>query len=335
MNFPKVQLHYHLDGAIPYRLYCKYAREQGIIDDSVTDEKWVNDFIMSESTPFYEALKRFGLLTDLLQDYDHLVETTYEELKDEYEAGTRLIEIRFAPQLHTNKEMDMDKAVEAVLEGRNKFLTEYPNMVCGILLCMMNNGPEVDNMAENLYTVKLAAKYKEQGVVGIDLAGAEGMNPMSDYDEAFALARELGVNYTIHAGEGGESANMQYAINQNTTRIGHGVRYFDNPSVLDELISHDVTLEVSVTSNILSRAIASYETHPIRELMDKGVKLNICTDDPTLMGITINSEYEKIAKIYGFTEKEFILTNLYGAKASFCPNKESVIEELENALKNA
>ena len=113
-----------------------------------------------------------------------------------------------------------------------------------------------------------------------------------------------------------------------------GIHAIEDDKVVDELVAKGFLLEVSVTSNVFSQCVPSLDEHPIRKLWDRGVMININTDDPGLMGISLSGEYEKIAKHFGFKEREFILSNLYSARASFCEGKERIIAELTKALGN-
>jgi len=335
MNYPRVELHCHMDGAIPARLFARYCREDGLIPEGTSDEKWVKDHVMSSTMTLTDCMGLFAILTDILNSKERLEETAFELLKDMYESGSRLVELRFSPQSHRNSNLTMEEAVEAVLRGRERVLNLYPDMVCGFLLCMMNLGLDLGTVDNNIKTVELAAKYKGKGVVGIDLAGDECATPIESYEPQFELARELGVNYTIHAGESGPASNVAFAISQNGGRIGHGIHSIHDEKVVNELINNNVLLEISVTSNYFARCVNSIEEHPIRKLWDKGVMININTDDPFLMDISLDSEYELIRKQFGFTEREFILSNLHSARASFCDGKEKIIAELVQALKEA
>ena len=333
MNYPKVELHCHMDGAIPARLFAKYCREDGLIPEGVSDQEWVDSHVMSETMSLTECMGLFGILTGILNSRERLEETAFETLKDMYESGSRLVELRYAPQLHVSETMTMEDTIEAVLKGRERLLKLYPDMVCGFIICMMNLGLNLGSLENNIKTIELAAKYKGKGIVGTDLAGDEIATPIQDYEPQFSLARELGVKYTIHAGESGPASNVKFAIDQGGNRIGHGIHSISDEKVVDELVDKGIVLEVSLTSNYYSRCVNSIEEHPIRKLWDKGVMININTDDPFLMGITLDSEYEKIRKYFGFSERELILSNLYSARASFCEGKEKIIAELTEALK--
>lgn len=332
MKYPIVQLHCHLDGAIPYDLFCRYSREMGYVTDTISDEEWIRQNIMTESMSLTEGLQKFILLTALLQTPEHLEEVTDHLLEDLYNEGTRLAELRFAPQSHTNGGMTMEDAVKAVLAGRKKAMDRHPDMVSGIILCMMNYGQDWGKKENNVQTVHLAKKYLNQGVVGIDLAGDENATPINEYQKEFELAKELGVPFTIHAGESGPAANVQFAIDMGATRIGHGVHAIYDDDVVRQLVEKGITLEISITSNILSRSFNSYAEHPVRKLYDRGVRINLNTDDQELFDITIQSEYEKAMHYYFFSTHDMIKMNLYGAEASFCPDKGRIVDELKKQL---
>ena len=333
MNYPKVELHCHMDGAIPARLFAKYCREDGLIPEGISDEQWVKNHVMSDTMTLGECMGLFGILTGILNTKERLEETAFELLKDMYESGIKLVELRFSPQSHLSDTLSMEDSIEAVLRGRQKVLKLYPDMVCGFLICMMNLSLNLGTVKNNFRTVELAAKYKGQGVVGIDLAGNETGTPIENYEPQFELARKLGVKYTIHAGESGPASNVKFAIDQQAPRIGHGIHSIYDDKVVDELVDKGVLLEISVTSNYYARCVDSIAEHPIRKLWDRGVMVSINTDDPFLMDISLDSEYEVIKKNFGFTDRELILSNLYAARASFCEGKEKIIQELVTALK--
>ena len=130
MTYPKVELHCHMDGAIPNRLFVKYCREDGLLDETISDEEWIRKHVMSETMTLSECMGEFALLTNLLQSEERLEELSFELLKDMYESGTKLVELRFSPQSHVNDHMTMEQAVQAVLRGRKKALETRPGPSC-------------------------------------------------------------------------------------------------------------------------------------------------------------------------------------------------------------
>ena len=104
--------------------------------------------------------------------------------------------------------------------------------------------------------------------------------------------------------------------------------------IVDNIIKNKILLEISPTSNIFSNCVASIKEHPIRTFFDQGVLLNVNTDDPLLLDIDIDHEYDLLRKEFNFSEKELMLTNLYGAKASFCKDKDIIINQIEEEIKH-
>lgn len=328
MKFPRVELHCHLDGALTPAVFYKFAIQKGIIDKGIDEETWRKQNVIAEAMPLVDCLKRFDLLTSLLQTPENLTEAAESLGNSLYEQGIRLAEIRFAPQLHTSCGMSQRDAVDAVVEGVKNVLNNHPDMILGVILCMMNCGPDVDNRSANAETVEIAAEYQNRGVVGIDLAGAEGANPTESYRPFFERAYELGLNITIHAGESCPADAVETALSMHAQRIGHGIHCWQDPRVAKKVIDQKIPLEICVTSNALSHCVMSVSEHPVREMMDKGVVVTISTDDPLLCGCSLQDEYDLLQKEFGFTETELIRINLNAARASFCPGKERIVEEL-------
>lgn len=332
MNFPRVELHCHLDGALTPDTFYKFALKQGIIDESLDPKDWQKQNVITEAMPLTECLKRFDLLVSLLQTKDSLIEASCTLGDSLYEQGIRLAEIRFAPQKHTAKGLSQKEAVEAVIEGTRCSMKKHPDLILGVIVCMMNCGPEVDNDKENWETADLAIEYKNKGVVGLDLAGAEGANPTESYRKQFEKAYQAKAHITIHAGEVCPAEAVKTAMSLHADRIGHGIHGWQDPEVRKEMIQSQIPLEVNVTSNVLSCCVSSLKEHPVRGMFDQGAMITISTDDSLLCGVTLEDEYNLLRREFNFTEEELIQINLNAAKASFCDGKEKIIAELESIL---
>lgn len=329
MDYPKVMLNLHLDGAMPKSLFVSFSKEMGYLKD-MSDEEWISSHVIKESAPLEKCLESFDLFLKLLQTKEHLSKCSEELFEECYNDGIRLLEVRFAPQLHTSS-LTMEEATLAVCEGMHKTLNKHKDMVGGIILCMMH-GDHNDDL--NTQTVLLANKLKNEGVVGIDLAGNELANPLSDYKAQFDLAQKLNVNITVHAGENAPTCNVYYIASLGIKRIGHGIHASQDIAVTNYLKEHNVTLEISPTSNLLAKGVNSLKEHPIRYFLEQGIPLNINTDDPLLTASYLDDEYKMLEEIHHFNETEFIYTNLCGANASFCKDKDIIIKQLEEAYKN-
>ena len=197
-RIPKIELHLHLDGAVPPETMWRMAQEKHVsLPVDTLDEFYAWLVKTADCRDVNTYLARFELPLQLMQDAPGITRITYDVLTTLARQGHIYDELRFAPQLHTRAGLRQQDAIEAVLAGREQALRAFPDYRCGILLCCMCIGPETANMAENLETVRLTQEYLGSGVVGMDLAGAEGIVPLRNFHPIFDLARELGLpNHT-------------------------------------------------------------------------------------------------------------------------------------------
>ena len=332
-SFPKIDLHLHLDGSMLPESAWEMAAERGIALPADTLEDFRHFIVVTaDCRSVNEYLKRFEMPLQILQDRASLERTAYELVCLLAGQGLRYAEIRFAPQLHLRKELTQRDAVEAVLTGVKRGMAERPSI--GVLLCAMCIGEFWLNMDANLQTVREAARALSEGVVGIDLAGAEGLTPLSGFAPVFDLARELGVPFTCHAGDSQGPETVLAALKFGTKRIGHGHHIFEDRALCARAIRDGVTLEVCPTSNIQCSTRPSYEAHPLKRLIDMGVSCTINTDNMILSDIDLDKEYDRCIGSMGLTIQDVIRCNINSVRASFmAPEKKlPLIEELLKAL---
>ncbi|MCI5992420.1 MAG: adenosine deaminase [Clostridiales bacterium] len=322
-SIPKIELHLHLDGAIPPETMWTLAKQKRVPLPADTLEDFKTYLVRSaDCRDVNEYLKRFELPLQLLQDRASLVRVTRELIGVLAGQGHIYDEIRFAPQLHCREGLSQRDAIEAVLQGRAQALNDHPEIKNGILLCAMVVGPETVNMQQNLETVRLCREYLGMGVVGLDLAGAEGIVPLRNFRPIFDLARELDVPYTCHAGDSQGPDTVKDALGFGVRRIGHGHHVYDAPELWPQLMENGVTLEICPSSNIQCRTQPSYAEHPAKKLFDAGVRVTISTDNMTLAATDLDGEYTHCVEEMGFSEKDLVQMNIYAAEAAFLPKEE-------------
>lgn len=323
MGLGKVELHLHLDGSLDLECAYRLAKERNVIDEDFTFEQFKERMTVPSDNPsLYDCLKCFDFPVAILQDKEALSESTYTLIRNLAKEGLIYAEIRFAPQIHGQKGMSQSEAVEAVLEGRNRALADFPEIKANIICCCMTYGDASKNMEANLETVRVAKKYLEQGVVALDLAGSEGICPMLDFKPVFDLAKELQVPYTIHAGEAGPASFVNDAMNMGAYRIGHGGHSTEDPEVMKRVIDEQIMLEFCVTSNIQCHVQPSYSQHAIIELYKNGANVCLNSDNMTLSNVTINTEIEHALNEMGFTEEDILKMNRNAIKAAFISDEE-------------
>jgi adenosine deaminase len=155
---------------------------------------------------------------------------------------------------------------------------------------------------QNIETVKLAHKYRDKGVVGIDLAGDELHYPATPHAEAFALAGKLDIPVTIHAGEGERPENIREAVfDHGAARIGHGVALQRDPELLKRVRDAGTVFEICLTSNLQTCSVPSLAKHPFKKFLDEKVRVTLNTDDPAISNITLTDEFRLAAKSFSLS----------------------------------
>jgi adenosine deaminase/aminodeoxyfutalosine deaminase len=150
----------------------------------------------------------------------------------------------------------------------------------------------------------LAAERVGEGVVAIGLGGDEVRGPATLFADLFREARDKGLRLTCHAGEIAGPESVWQAIEIGAERIGHGIRAIDDPKLVAHLAEKKIPLEVCITSNLRTGAVASLAEHPVKRLFDAGVPIILNTDDPALFACTLTSEYELARSAFGFSEEQ-------------------------------
>ena len=322
-QFPKVDLHLHLDGSVPPETLFRLAKEQGVPVPGGTLEGYL-DYIRRSALcgSVNEYLKMFDLPVAVMQDGDSLALVTKELICRLYAQGLAYAEIRFAPQLHT---LTQARAVEAVLAGREQGLALCPGFDVGILCCMMCIGPETANWKENAETVEMTRAYLGRGVVGLDLAGAEGIVPLKNFAPLFHRAAELDLPFTCHAGDSQGPDTVRDAMDFGAKRIGHGHHIYDDPELVRRAIREGVAIEVCPTSNIQCMTQPSYGQHPAKKLLDMGLRVTINTDNMTFAGVDLEAEYDHCLKDMGFTPEDLVKMSENSVRAAFLPQEKKKV----------
>ena len=321
-----IDLHLHLDGSLSIASVRKLAELQGIpvpVSDAELKQRLS---VSADCRDLNEYLEKFEFPCSLLMTWESLREAVRTLLGELAAEGHIYTELRFAPQKHCEKGLTQEEAVLAALEG----LKDSPIPANLILCCMRGN----DNRAENLETVKVAAKYLGQGVCAVDLAGAEALFPTADFEDVFRLAREKGVPMTIHAGEADGPESVRMALSFGAARLGHGVRSAEDGELLRILSEKGTTLELCPTSNLNTVVVSDLRDYPLRQLLDAGVKLTVNTDNRSVSDTTIRREFQLLAETFRLTRAEIRQLLLNAAEAAFAPEsvKAALREKIEAAF---
>ena len=179
---------------------------------------------------------------------------------------------------------------------------------------------------KSLRLAKLAVAYKNKGVIGFDLAGAEYNYPAKDHMEAFYLALNNNINITLHAGEAYGPKSIHEALHYcGTHRIGHGTRLIEDGDLLNYVNDHRIPLEICLKSNMHTKSVSSLKQHPLNFYLDYGMRVTINTDNRLVSDTTLTDEYMLAINELGldYTDIKNVIIN--GFKSAFIPYRERVV----------
>src|SRR5215467_5187319 len=298
---PKVLLHDHLDGGLRPQTVLELARETGYEDlpgDNV--EELTRKLTEGAHRGHLEIyLDAFRHTVAVMQTPDALRRVAAECAEDLAADGVVYAEVRFAPELHTERGLSLDEVVRAVLEGFREGSEGRGIKVYALLTAMRT-------AARSLEIAELAVRHRDEGVVGFDIAGAEAGSPPSRHLDAFQYVARENFHITIHAGEGFGLPSIWEALQWcGAERLGHGVRIMDDIDITPEgtatlgrLASYvrdrRIPLEMCPTSNVQTGAAPSIETHPIRLLRQLSFRVTVNTDNRLMSGVTLSSEFHRL-----------------------------------------
>lgn len=314
-KLPKAELHVHLDGSVRLATLLELAKQQGV-KLPATDPKALAEFMhVTDARNLVDYLKRFEVTLSVMQTPDALERTTYELIADGAAENVRYMEIRYSPILNTRGGMPLTEAVEAPLRGMKRAEQEFGVKAALIICGIRNMSPEV-----SLELANLTVAYKGRGVVAFDLAGAEYNFPAKKHKEAFYTVIDHHMATTVHAGEAYGAESIAQALHYcHADRIGHGTRLYENPELEQYVLDRRVPLEICITSNLQTHAVASAETHPLRRYFDLGIVACINTDNRLMSATTVTDELWLAHKKLKFTREEIDRLILYGFASAFLP----------------
>jgi adenosine deaminase len=320
---PKVLLHDHLDGGLRPQTVLELAREVGYQDLPGDDvEELTRRLTEGAHRGHLEIyLDAFRHTVAVMQTPDALRRVAAECAEDLAADGVVYAEVRFAPELHTDRGLSLDQVVEAVLDGfrigsanasqQGRRITVYA------LLTAMRTA------ARSLEIAELAVRYRDQGVVGFDIAGAEAGWPPSRHLDAFQYLERENFHITIHAGEAFGLPSIWEAVQWcGAERLGHGVRIVDDIEITPEgavrlgrlaayIRDRRIPLEMCPTSNVQTGAARSIAEHPIRILRQLQFRVTVNTDNRLMSQVTLSSEFHRLAEVfgYGWSDVEWLTIN--------------------------
>lgn len=332
-KLPKTDLHVHLDGSLRLGTILDLAEKERIELPAKDPDGLKRAMNLGQNCgSLVEYLKAFDVTLRVMQTEESLHRAAFELAEDAARENVRYMEVRYAPMLHTRRGLKLTRVVEAVLEGLRAAREEY-GIESNVILCGIRNvSPE-----SSLEMAELCVAYKNRGVVGFDLAGAEYDHPAKHHRAAFALVRDNNINVTIHAGEAYGPESIHQAIHVcGAHRIGHGCRLREDGDLLKYVNDHRLALECCPSSNVQTGAIRDIASHPMKLYKDLGLRVTVNTDNRLVTDTTVSKELWLCHTQLGFTLEDLKQVVLSGFKSAFLPfhEKQQYLRKVSEELKN-
>jgi adenosine deaminase len=323
LRLPKVELHRHLDGSVRFRTILDLARRHGLDLGSSSEEELRSMTLIRAPRQDLEAvIAGLATIQRVLCCYEALRRVAFENVEDAYRDGVKLLELRFAPPfIAAGKDLTNSEIIEGVLDGVADGAERYAIEVGLIGILPRTAAPEINRQATaDLIRYAHGVHRGAERLVGFDLADSETATPPENFVPLVEQARRAGLGITIHSGENTTAAAVRQTLELfHPDRIGHGIRIWEEPEMVERVRQLGVHLEICPTSNWLTRSVPSQEAHPLPGLYRAGVSVSINSDDPRLMDIDLVHEYELCVRLYGFGPPDFQAVNRAAARASFLP----------------
>src|SRR3954449_171644 len=332
---PKVLLHDHLDGGLRPATIIDLARRIGYDDLPSTDVdqlgRWFRESADSGSLERY--LETFAHTVAVMQTVEGLSRVARECVEDLAADGVVYAELRWAPEQHVVEGLTLDQVVEAVLSGFRE--GEAIAAAAGRSIRAVAIVTAMRHAARSREIAELAVRYRDDGVVGFDIAGAEAGFPPSRHLDAFEYLRRENFHFTIHAGEAFGLPSIWEAIQWcGADRLGHGVRIIDDVTVTGDSLEEQVAtaqlgrlaqwvrdkripLEMCPSSNVQTGAATSIADHPIGLLRRLHFRVTVNTDNRLMSGTDMTREMSLLAEAFDYTWADLQWFTINAMKSAF------------------
>ena len=316
LNSARIELHLHLDGSFNLKWAYEKSLMRGVIPAGTSFVDYYNLLFANNAKPHNVSITKFDLTCNILQCQEDLSEATYDLVRRLHDQGIWYAEIRFASQQHQKNGLTQLEALQAVIAGAQQAMNDCPGIRIGIINCMMHKGEDAySNWEENLETIHVTKQMLGKGAVGIDLAGFENNGDFRAYAPLFQEARELGIPYTMHAGEMGIGEHVMDALDMGAWRIGHGVNCLQKEEYLSRVLETQIPLEVCVTSNV--KRTMNYAEHAVLTLLEKGANVTLNSDNMMFARTNLMNEHAQL-KMLGVSDETLLQCTRNAIRAAFC-----------------
>lgn len=323
-DLPKIELHVHLEGAIPHKalfdLIQKYGGDPAVPDVASLAKR----FMYKDFPQFIEAWSWKNQFLRNYEDFTYIAELTARDLAAQ---NIRYVELFFSPSLFIRHGLKVQEITRAVRKG----LSGVPEIEVALIADLVRDyGPESE-----MSTLKALNEVKDSGVIGIGIGGSEQEYPPDPFERLFREARKMGFHTNAHAGEASGPKRVWGTIKKlQVDRIGHGTRICEDPELMDYISDKKIPLELCPMSNVRTGVVNDISEHPIRIYYERGLLISVNTDDPKMFNTSLADEFRLLVQHCGFTKKDIPDLIILGIKSSWMSEekKKSLIQTFKQEI---
>jgi adenosine deaminase len=307
---PKVELHLHLEGAIPqevlWQLMQKYGGDPAVPNLAALRQK----FQFRDFPHFIETWVWKNRFLREYEDFTLIAEAVALNLSRQ---NVKYAEMFYTPSDFFRHGLEVQKLTAAIRTGLGRVKQIETEL---ILDFCRDRG--LENADRNLDAVN---EVKQLGVIGVGIGGSEQKYPPELYTKIYEKARLTGFHTTAHAGEAAGTESIWGAIRSlKVERIGHGTRAIEDDNLMRFLTEKQIPLECCPLSNVRTGVVKSIEAHPVKKFFDAGLLVTVNTDDPAMFGNSLAQEYQMLEERLGFSQDKVRKVILNGVKAAWLSN---------------
>jgi len=319
-GLPKVELHLHLEGAIPlpalWTLIQKYGGDPDVLDLAGLEQR----FAYRDFPHFLDVWNWKNRYVREAEDFTLIAEAVAQDLVRQ---NVRYVEAFYSPSDFAYHGLSAQEITSAVRRG----LDRVPEVEVALIADLVRNRGSIHGM-RNLAEI---AEVRDAGVIGIGIGGAEHDFPPEPFAPVYDRARTLGLHTTAHAGEAAGAESVWGALRAlHAERIGHGTRAVEDPALIEYLAERQTPLEMCPLSNVRTGVVGSLAQHPVRRYVEAGLLVTVNTDDPKMFGNCLAEEYAGLEAVLGLSRETVHEILLNGIRGSWLP--ESRKEEMLRAF---
>ncbi|MBP87650.1 MAG: adenosine deaminase [Planctomycetaceae bacterium] len=306
-RIPKVELHLHLEGAIPHDALWELIQKYGG-DPSCPDREALRQRFEYRDFPHF--IETWLWKNTFLREYEDFTFVAEAVARDFANQNILYVEAFYSPHDFRIHNLTTQRLTEAIRAGLSRVSEVQVQLVADLIRDL---GPE--NAAVTLDEVNEARDY---GVVGIGIGGGEHKHPPEPFADTYERARELGFRTSAHAGEAAGAESVWGAIRAlKVDRIGHGTRAIEDPELVEHLAESRLPIELNPISNVCTAVVESVAHHPFKHYFDRGLLICINTDDPKMFHNTLADEFAQLQSHFGISRDDVRKLIINGIEASW------------------